>query len=165
MSDAKSPRTGDEQQTRYQELLEHAKAGARVSEIISHDPQADATRAAIEFANINELGGEGHWLNELRGETMGERRRFLADAFASKRITEATSYWDGLVNQWKFHIGFWYASSSTGPRHDCAAFFETDVKRAIGHAHEMDELLDATKGFSDKTPTPKPAIKTRPETM
>ena len=153
------------QKNRCQELREHAKAGARISKISSHDPQADVTRAAIEFAGLKELGGEGHWLNELQGTTMGERFNFLANAFASSRITEATSYLDGMVNQWKFHIGFWYVSSATGIRHECTAHFETDVERAIGHAYEMKELKDATSGAGNKPPEPQPTTKTRTDTI
>lgn len=142
------------QQTRYQELLECANAGARISNISSHDPKAEVTRAAIEFADLNELGGDGHWLAELQGTTMGERFNFLAHAFASSRITEATSYLDGMVNQWKFHIGFWYVSGATGIRHEGTAHFETDVKRAIAHANEKKELKDATNGAVKKLPEP-----------
>lgn len=148
------------QQTRYQELLEYAKAGARISNISSHDPQADVTRAAIEFGNLGELGGDGHWLAELQGKTMREQFNFLANAFASSRITEATSYLDDMMKQWKFHIGFWHISGATGIRHEGTAHFETDVRRVIAHAYEKKELKDATTGVGKKPPELQPTTHT-----
>ena len=167
MKHNESSRSVGMQQTRYQKLLEYAKAGARISNISSHDPQADVTRAAIEFADLNELGGDGHWLAELQGTSMDEQFNFLANAFASSRITEATSYFDDMVNQWKFHIGFWYVSGATSIRHECTAHFETDVKRAIAHANERTELKSAATGSGNKPPEPQPTptLKTRTDTI
>lgn len=161
--DGKREQGNSAQQSRYQELLALSEAGVRVTEISSHDPRGDVTSAAIAFADIDNLAGSGHWLNELRGTTMEERSRFLAHAFASNRITEATSYLDGPTNKWVFHIGFWYESGVTGIRHDCTAHFETDVKRAIDMAEEIVTLGHAANG--GKEPPPKQTIKDRTDTM
>lgn len=132
-------------ESHYQAMLALASSGARIIDIESHDPQGLITEAAIKFANIDfDVECKGDWPVEFRSASVAERVKFVARMFAMGQITEATSYWDGMVSRRQFHVGFWHAPSSGGNRREGTCRFETDLGRAKAHAKDVSEIAVAS---------------------
>lgn len=143
-----------------------AGCGARISDIESHDLHGLLTEAAIQLANVDfDVECKGVWPDGFRSASPTERINLVARMFARGQITEATSYWDGIIDRRQFHIRFWHESSSGGKRQEGTCQFEIDLDRAKAHALDINAIAEASDKFGDAPSGQAATIKDRSDTI